>query len=56
MTTFGHSVSTSGVDREMEVTFLADQISQPYHFSAVINPMMIEVLENFAPFKLRFYR
>ena len=38
----------------MEVTFLADQISQPDHFSAVINPMMIEVLENFAPLKLRF--
>lgn len=41
--------------REMEVTFLADQISQPDHFSAVINPMMIEVPENFAPFAA-FYR
>lgn len=36
------------------MTFLADQIPQPYHFSAVINPVMIEVLENLAPFKLRF--
>ncbi|MNN70191.1 hypothetical protein D3C81_1860280 [compost metagenome] len=38
----------------MEVAFLTDQIPQPDHLTTVINPVMTQVLEYFAPFKLGF--
>ncbi len=38
----------------MEVALLADQIAQADHLAAVINPMMAEILKDFAPFELRF--
>jgi hypothetical protein len=43
-----------GIDRQVIMAVFAHQVSQPHHFATVVNPVVVEILEHFAPFQLGF--